>query len=134
MYSASSENEMACFLRGSRVGLRLRGVGGRALRCAVERDRKPFRSVFSPASAGVTGQPLPSSLWSGRYCISTATASRGYGTDGEEAVRVVGGRRGEHVPRRVAPTQLQVPSVLGRHERGTQGTLQLAEERGNQDH
>ena len=74
---------MACFLRGSRVGLRLRGVGGRALRCAVERDRKPFRSVFSPASAGVTGQPLPSSLWSGRHCISTATASRGYGTDGE---------------------------------------------------
>ena len=90
---------MACFGRSS-VGLR--GTAGsvtRALRYSVV--GKPVRSVFSLArsrsfpvksiasqslaarSPSIIGRSLPSSLSYGRYCISTATASRGHGTDGE---------------------------------------------------
>jgi len=74
---------MACF-GGGRVGMR--GTA-RVLRYAVGRDLKPARSILSLAGAKLTSFPAnggpPFSLPLSHYCISTATASRGYGTDGE---------------------------------------------------
>ena len=73
--------EMACALRG-RVGLR--GIAARAFRHASTGRFKPVVSRASASSFPITSiagasRPLPPSS----YCISTATASRGYGTDGE---------------------------------------------------
>ena len=79
---------MACF-GGGRVGMRgTPGNVARVLRYAVGRDLKPARStVLSLTGAKLTSFPAssrsPFSLPLSHYCIRTATASRGYGTDGE---------------------------------------------------
>ena len=76
---------MACVLSG-RVGLRrIVGSAARAFRNVSTSGFKPVRSFTSAArSTSITCRPAaPSSLSWGRYCISTTTTSRGYGTDSE---------------------------------------------------